>query len=160
MEWERERIQELIKKYGYWLQDIFNMEHLTKSQENNWDSIINITQRHGWPLISIKTGFRNGINNSKQRTKKYFFCRITFPVILFFPTYKTSVLKTSSQTLLHMSNQKTKELSAASRLLHPGPNGSELPRMSLEWAGTWPQLMCCASVLSLSLICGETKVRV
>ena len=45
-------------------------------------------------------------------------------------------------------------------LLRPGPNGSELPKMSPEWAGTWPQLMCCASVLSLSLICRETKERV
>ena len=42
-------------------------------------------------------------------------------------------------------------------VLRPGPNGSKLPKMSLEWAGTWPQLMCCASVLSLSLICRETK---
>ena len=45
-------------------------------------------------------------------------------------------------------------------LLRPGPNGSELPKMSPERAGTWPQLMCCASVLLLSLICRETKERV
>ena len=32
-------------------------------------------------------------------------------------------------------------------LLRSGPNGSKLPKMSPEWAGTWPQLMCCASVL-------------
>ena len=32
-------------------------------------------------------------------------------------------------------------------LLRSGPNGSELPKMSPERAGTWPQLMCCASVL-------------
>ena len=43
------------------------------------------------------------------------------------------------------------------KVLRSGPNGSELPKMGLEWAGTWPQLMCCASVLLLSLICRETK---
>ena len=42
-------------------------------------------------------------------------------------------------------------------VLHPGPNGSELLKMSPEWVGTWPQLMCCASVLSLSPICREAK---
>ena len=45
-------------------------------------------------------------------------------------------------------------------VLRPGLNGSELLKMGSERAGTWPQLMCCASVLSLSLICRETKERV
>ena len=34
-----------------------------------------------------------------------------------------------------------------SAVLRSGPNRSELPKMSPEWAGTWPQLMRCASVL-------------
>ena len=40
-----------------------------------------------------------------------------------------------------------KESANAAWVLRSGLNGSELPKMGPEWAGTWPQLMCCASIL-------------
>ena len=63
----------------------------------------------------------------------------------------------SASRKMHVVCKMKKRSERHGKLLRSGPNGSELPKMGPERAGTWPQLMCCASVLLLSLICRETK---
>jgi hypothetical protein len=102
------------------------LEHSKSSQVCNWGSITKVTQKPGQLPISIKIGSSSGIKNSKHKTKKYFSCKITFLATLFLPIFGTFKLKTSSQTLLHISNQRIKVSSNASRLTTMPDSSNEL----------------------------------
>jgi len=125
--------------------------HLEIKLVNNLVSITGTTRKPGWQLSYTRNGFNNGTANWESGDARLFFYKITSLATSFQMICRTFTFWISNQTSQCMSNQWTRALSGASRLIIV-KNIFNLRLVAMRQASLLPRFMTSISLKPCGLL--------